>query len=194
MNASLSRFFILRVLCILKLFPRWLRLSTLSLLLLFASFLNGNAQPPIDYAVHANIIYHFTKYIDWPNDRKSGDFVIGVIGNMPLEKELKKISAYKTAGNRKIVVERFSASQSSYDCHILFVGESEKASIEIIAARTSNQATLLVSELQDGAQRGASINFLLVSERLKLEININNIKHRHLNIANELVRLGTVVK
>ena len=29
----------------------------------------------VNYSVHANIIYHFTKYINWPEDRKSGDFI-----------------------------------------------------------------------------------------------------------------------
>src|ERR1700704_3406195 len=51
--------------------------SLLILLLLLAP--ETNAQQATDYAVQANIIYHFTKYIDWPGYKKSGDFIIGII-------------------------------------------------------------------------------------------------------------------
>ncbi len=37
------------------------------------------AQDEINYAVYANILYRFTKYIDWPDDKKNGDFVIGLV-------------------------------------------------------------------------------------------------------------------
>ena len=38
-------------------------------------FLSGpresQAQQPMDYAVQANIIYRFTKYVDWPKNKKN---------------------------------------------------------------------------------------------------------------------------
>src|SRR5688500_10416091 len=81
---------------------RFFKLICLAMLLLLIPFFRGKAQHTMDYAVHANIIYHFTKYIDWPEDKKSGDFVIGVIGDTPLFNELKKIISNKTAGSQKI--------------------------------------------------------------------------------------------
>ena len=61
---------------------KW-RLKTLLILpvLVFSLF---QAWAQNVYAVHANIIYRFTKYINWPDDRKTGDFVIGVVGDTPL--------------------------------------------------------------------------------------------------------------
>src|SRR4051812_16053310 len=79
----------------------------------------------IDYAVHANIIYRCTKYIDWPDYKKSGDFVIGIVGDSPLYDELKNFTANKTVGTQKIVIKKMSSSTSSYDCHILFISEEE---------------------------------------------------------------------
>ena len=32
----------------------------------------------------ANFIYNFTKFFDWPQTEKSGDFVIGVLGSKSL--------------------------------------------------------------------------------------------------------------
>ena len=38
------------------------------------------AQQASDYTIQANIIYRFTKYIDWPKASRVGDFTIGVVG------------------------------------------------------------------------------------------------------------------
>ena len=176
---------------------RFLRLCKRIVLITFffsSSFINGRAQNLIDYSVHANIIYHFTKYIDWPPQKKTDDFIIVVIGESILFDELEKISANKKAGNQKIVVRNYSTSQTSYDCQILFLGEEESGFLKRIAARTENNPVLLVCEGKGTASKGACISFNVVSDRLKLEINKNNIDQRGLSIANELLRLGTLVK
>ncbi len=160
------------------------------MIVLVSPFFNGKAQNTMDYSVHANIIYHFTKYIDWPANRKSGDFIIGVVGETLLFDELKKIIANKKSwGTKKIVIKHFSPSQTSYDCQILFLNEEEGGSLKKIALRTENNSVLLVCEEEGAASKGACISFSIVSDRLKLEINKNNIDQRNLSIANELLRL-----
>lgn len=164
------------------------------LILFFSLSYKAKAQSSIDYSIHANIIYHFTKYIDWPESKKTGDFVIGIVGDTPLFDELKKVLANKTAGNQKIIIKKFSPSTNSFDCHILFLSEEEASSLKKICARTAESSILLVCEDEGAASRGACINFIVESQRLKLEINKNNIQHRRLNIASELLQLGTIVK
>lgn len=148
----------------------------------------------MDYAVHANIIYHFTKYVNWPENKRSESFVIGVVGETPLFDELKKNIANKTAGSRKIVIKKLSPSQQSYDAHILFLSDEESGSLKKITSRTEGAPILLVCESEGSASKGACINFNIVSDRLKLEINKNNIEQRQLSIATDLLRLGTIVK
>ena len=171
------------------------RCRRLICMILFFSFsYKGKAQSPVEYSIHANIIYHFTKYIDWPDNKKDGDFIIGVVGDTPLFDELKKVIGNKTAGNQKIIVKRFSSSNNSFDCQILFLSDEESSSLKKISARIAESSILLVCEDQGAASRGACINFNIESQRLKLEINKINIQQHRLNIASELLRLGTVVK
>src|SRR5665647_286837 len=85
-------------------------------ILLFLNISVIKAQQDLSYAVHANIIYRFTKYIDWPNYNNSGDFVIGIVGDTPLYNELKGFIANKTVGTRKIVIKKMSSSADSYNC------------------------------------------------------------------------------
>lgn len=149
-------------------------------------------QGEVNYAVHANIIYRFTKYINWPNDKKTGDFVIGIVGTSPLYNELKSFVSNKTVGNQRIVLRQFSAAASEYNCHILFISEDAGRSLKRIVAVTEGASTLIVSEGNELTRRGACINFNVVDEHLKLEINKTNIEQRNLNIANELLSLAVV--
>src|ERR1700694_2030302 len=143
----------------------------------------------VDYTIHANIIYRFTKYINWPETKKSGDFVIGIVGETPLVEALNAFTANKTVGSQKIVIKRFSHSEAVYGCHILFIGEEESDYFKKIVARTAGNSTLILSESDGLALRGGCINFIVVSDHLKLEINKNNIEQRHLSIASELLQL-----
>ncbi|MDO6430844.1 YfiR family protein [Flavitalea sp. BT771] len=165
-------------------------LAALSLM----SLTSIKAQHETDYKVHANIIYRFTKYIDWPADKKSGDFIIGIVGDSPLYDELKSLSVSKTVGSQKIVVVKMSPSANAYSCHMLFISDEESASIKRIAALTAGTAILIISESDGLARKGSCINFITVDERLKLEINKGNVEQRNLRIASELLELGIIIK
>ena len=155
---------------------------------------SAHAQQGKGYSVHANIIYHFTKYVDWPDNLKTGDFVIGVIAEPALYDELSKIAASKMVGAQRLVVKKFPAGAATYSCHILFVSDEESGEIKKIAAASANLPMLLVTESEGAARKGACINFAIIDDRLRLEINKNNIEKRDLHIATDLLQLGTVVK
>lgn len=147
-----------------------------------------------NYAVYANIIYRFTKYIDWPGNKKNGPFIIGIVGDTPLYEELKSLSANKTVGSQKISVTRISPSAPAYPCHLLFITEEESGSTKRIAEITEGDPVLIVTESRGLAHKGACINFLTVGDHLKLEINKNNIDQRNLRVASELLELATIIK
>ncbi|GAB3911294.1 YfiR family protein [Mucilaginibacter boryungensis] len=152
-----------------------------------------SAQLATDYKVHANIIYRFTKYIEWPESKQTGDFVIGVLGDSPLYEELGTLTANKSVGNQKIVVKKVSPGAASYTCQMLFISQDESRSLKRISLLTQDQPVLLITEENGLAKKGSCINFIIVDEHLKLEINKNNVLSRSLNIASELLKLATIV-
>ena len=177
-----------------------MKTTLVSCLLLFLFILlpglskKSQAQQPADYEIQANIIYRFTKYIKWPDTKKTSDFIIGIVGDSPLSDALKVFTAGKTAANRKIIIKRFSASAAIFDCQILFISGDESNNLKKIALKTASNPLLIVTEEDGLALKGSCINFTVVADHLKLEINKNNIEQRDLNIASELLQLGTVVK
>src|SRR5689334_14887277 len=140
-----------------------LKRSKFFVLVLLFIFLSGRSwgQSSSDYAVHANIIYRFTKYIDWPAEKKKGDFVIAVVGDSPLYEEMKKSIEGKMVGEQKITVKEFSVSANLTACNILFVSEEESSDIKKIAARTAWAPVLILYESEGSARSGSCINFSL---------------------------------
>ncbi len=174
---------------------RLLHFKTIGLVVILLLFASGiRAQQNTDYAVQANIIYHITKYINWPDNKKTGDFIIGIVGDSPLYDQLKITLANKKAGTQNIVIKKISSSAASFTCHILFLSEDESDNIKKINSRTSGHATLMISESEGLARKGACINFAIAEDKLKLEINKHNIEDRGLDIASELLQLGQIVK
>ena len=152
------------------------------------------AQQEGNYGIYANIIYRFTKYINWPEDKKTGDFVIGIVGDSPLYEELRNFTAGKSVGNQKIVIRKAPSAATYGNCQILFVCEDESGSLKKIATLTAGTPVLLLSESEGLARKGSCINFTIIDDHLKLEINRNNIGQRNLGIASELLSLGIIVQ
>ncbi|MEO6316195.1 MAG: YfiR family protein [Chitinophagaceae bacterium] len=161
---------------------------------LLLSAANLAAQQGNNDAVNANIIYHFTKYINWPPEKKSKNFVIGIVGETGLYDELKNTTAGKMAGNQNIVIRRYKASAKIFDCQILFITDEEGGDLKKLVVATTGNPILIVTESEGLAKQGSCINFVIADDHLKLEINKTNIEKRNLNIASDLLKLGVVVK
>jgi hypothetical protein len=80
----------------------WLdKLTMVAVIFFLTGMRPSQAQQPMDYAIQANIIYRFTKYIEWPESKKTGDFIIGIVGESPLTEQLQSFIINKTTERRK---------------------------------------------------------------------------------------------
>jgi YfiR/HmsC-like len=165
-----------------------------SIFILMMVWSNARCQS-IDYSVHANIVYHITKYIEWPENKRTGDFVIGIIGDSPLFDHLKSLSINKSVNGQKIIIKNISASSNDVlKCQILFISEEENHSVKRIAANSEGMPVLIITESEGLALKGSCINFIIEDDHLKLEINKKNIESKNIKIASELMSLGKLVQ
>jgi hypothetical protein len=154
----------------------------------------SHAQQATNYNLHANIIYRFTKYIDWPAEKKNGHFVIGIIGDSPLFEELRDFVKNKSVGSQDIIVRKVDPSAGVFNCHILFIGEDESGTLKRISGLTTGTSTLIITESAGLAKKGSCINLVITNEHIKLEFNTTNIAKHNLDIATELLQLGVIIK
>ncbi|MEN8119363.1 MAG: YfiR family protein [Bacteroidota bacterium] len=155
------------------------------LFILFGNRFNANGQ---DEKFQALIMYNFTKLLDWPD--KSGDFVISVIGNVELVKELKEYTADRKAGGvQDIIVKKVLISELG-NCQMIYVGSSESSNLNKIIEIMGSNNTLLITEKNGLTDEGASISFVKINGAWKFQFNELNIKTQGLKVSSDFKELG----
>jgi hypothetical protein len=101
----------------------------------------------------ANSIYSFTRFVNWPNESKSGDFVITVISNKPVFDELQTLTAGKSVGMQPIKVLHLRSVDELTDySHIVFLGGSVGVPIRKLVQKTFGHKNLLITECEGMTQ------------------------------------------
>ena len=125
----------------------------------------------------ANFIYNFTKFFDWPQTEKTGDFVIGVLGSREIASELEKVTNGKKNITQNIVIKYFNKIDQVSKCHVIFVSSFKSNKIANIHSKTGVHC-LIISDSNSAIEKGAVIQFILEGDRLKYEFSRNNaLKH-----------------
>ncbi|MFN8257160.1 MAG: YfiR family protein [Bacteroidales bacterium] len=157
----------------------------LTLLLLMPLFNGIFAQ---DVKFQALMIYNFTKLIDWPN--KSGNFVIKVVGNPELAKELKEFTVDRKAGGKQDFDIQKAEMVNIDNCNILFIGIAESGNLEQILNKLGTNPTLIVTEKSDLVVKGAGVSFVKTEGSWKFQYSEENIKKKGLKISLDFKELG----
>ncbi|MCF6240527.1 MAG: YfiR family protein [Bacteroidales bacterium] len=144
-----------------------------------------NAQ---DAKFQSLIIYNFTKLLDWPD--KSGDFIIEVVGNAELAKELKDFTqTRKVAGMQNIVVKKVLPADVS-NAQIIVVGYADSDKLESIIEKAGNRNTLIVTEKSGLTKKGAGISLKKEKGVWQFQYDEQNIKKYGLKISADFKELG----
>ena len=138
-------------------------------------------------------IYNFTKYIDWPAEYKTGNFVVGVLGDATITRELQKMARTKKAGTQTIEIKTFKTVADVSKCHILFIPSSKSSFISQIAKKVGAKSTLIIGEKEGLTRNGAAINFVLKDNKQKFELSKKNAAKHKLKVSSSLEKLAIIV-
>ena len=162
----------------------------LILITIFCFHIQVKAQA--HYKLYAGFMYHFAKFTQWPSNRQSGDFVIGVIGSKDMAAAAKALSGSKKVGARKIVVKELTSSADAKNCHILFVADSKKGELAKATAIAKANKILLITETPNATSKGSTINFVQAGGKVKFELSKSAAASQGLKISSELQKLAII--
>ncbi len=145
------------------------------------------------YNYYQIFIYNFAKYIQWPTDKQSGDFVIGVLGDSPITENLNKMAALKKVGAQTIKIVIFQSVNEINSCHMLFVPLEKSSSIAAVKSRLADNSTLIITEKDGMAKQGSNINFIVVDGKLRFELNREETEKSNLKISSDLIKLAILI-
>src|SRR5258708_33536394 len=79
------------------------------------------AQDRPIHEIYSMMVFNFIKYVQWPDHDKTGEFVIGVVGNNEVYNTLTTWYGGKTKGDKTYLIEKFAKSSEVNDWHFVFI-------------------------------------------------------------------------
>jgi YfiR/HmsC-like len=152
---------------------------------------------PTEYQVKATYLYHFTQFVQWPQNtapNSSETFPICVLGKDPLQADLEAVLAGASVYGKSVMVTRISVVEEGSDCRILFISSSEANQLERILASVGRTSVLTVSDMPSFTQRGGMIQFTSEGNRIRFAVNLTSAAEAGLTLSSELLKLAVSVR
>ncbi|MFY8001275.1 MAG: YfiR family protein [Candidatus Kapaibacteriota bacterium] len=141
-------------------------------------------------------IYNITRYVYFPPNKTTGDFIIGVLGRTDVGSSLERTATVKKAGltGQTIrVVVYDSPVQAMSECHLVFVSDKFISRIGQVAKILKGQPTLIITEGPNNANGIPAISMLSSGEK-KFQVNNKAIEEVNLKVSADFLRFATVVQ
>lgn len=158
--------------------------------LLSASVAGAGEAGPTEYQVKAAFLYHFVKFIDWPDS--SSLLKVCVIGEDPFGMDTDAIEG-KTAAGKVLSVARIRSVHEMKKCQMVFISSSENERLESILTAAQGLNLLTVGDAAGYAGRGVIINFYKDQGKVRFEINRDAAGRSGLKISAKLFSISRIV-
>lgn len=150
----------------------------------------ANAQN--QYDVYAGFMFHFGKYVQWPDNMQTGDFVVGVVGNSAMKTKLDNLAASKNINGRKIVIKKVVSAADVEGCNILFIPASDISQVASLKGAAKSKKVLLVTEGDGNISKGSIFNFIEKDGKVRFEFSQAEADAHGLKVSSDLVKLAIV--
>jgi len=152
---------------------------------------------PTEYQVKATYLYHFTRFVQWPQNAAPNSyetFPICVLGQDPFQSDLDAVLAGASVYGKSVMVTRILTVEGSSGCRILFISSSEANQLEGILASVGKSGVLTVSDMPYFTQRGGMIQFTSEGNRVRFAVNLTSAAEAGLTLSSELLKLAISVR
>ncbi len=197
-NSSLQVFFMQRT---LKAFASTCKVLLFSLLLTgsllakpVTSSVNAQDATSIEYKVKAAYIFKFFKFFEWNNSDSTTPkqpFRVGVFGDSPIYAALENLS--KVSGGERIILKKIKLGDSLEGLHLLFLSKNSKDSFNKVFQESQSLSILTVGEETSFCLKGGAVNFIIVNEKVKFEINRQAAKKAGIKVSSRILKAAKVV-
>ncbi|MEO9484755.1 MAG: YfiR family protein [Ekhidna sp.] len=162
----------------------------LSFLLIITFSLLAQAQMEKYKAI---FLYKFAQNFEWPSDKISENYKIGIFGDVPLYDELIKLTNGRTINGKSIEVVKYTPGNDLGTLCILFISDKNKDTIELMSKAGKASNTVIVGESPGLSKKGACINFISNGNSLKFELNETNLKESKVKASGSIKSLAILV-
>lgn len=131
-------------------------------------------------------VFNFIKYTTWP--QKKSVVHVGVIGNSPIEEELRRLFSKKTGNGSTYAVKRIATAEAK-TVDVIIVSQQATEQMKAIEKLTAHTPILIITEKENMARQGACISFFIDEEndyKTGYQLSIRNCKARGLSVSEQI--------
>jgi hypothetical protein len=156
----------------------------------------AHGQKVDEYQVKAAFMYNFAKFVDWPAQTFHSPvqpIVFCVLGQTPLSRALGDELEGKIVDRRPLVFHQLTDSKQAGQCQVLFIVSPDNKALRRTLDELKSLNVLTVGEVEDFANEGGIVRFILEAGRVRLEFNLDAADEAKLRISSRLLSLGRAV-
>jgi hypothetical protein len=162
-----------------------------ALLACIPAFSSIAGQPSTEYRIKAAFLYNFTSFVTWPETLAGQTgFTLCVFGNDPFGALLDKLAG-KPVNNTKLVVRRLESLALLDQCQLVFISEISSDRVDAALAMLHRLPVLTVSDMHGFTELGGIIEFRIIENKVRFDINLNAAESAGLSISSKLLSLAT---
>jgi hypothetical protein len=161
------------------------------------SFCSSSFSQTREYELKAVFLYNFTQFVAWPESAFTAPdmpFQLCLTGEDPFGHTLDEAVTSEKVGRHQIVVRRILDVENASSCQMIFVPEKNLSTLNQILTIVKGSPVLVVGDEGDSAEKGATIGFLVVNQRIRLRINLRSARLANLTISSKLLKLSDVIE
>jgi hypothetical protein len=169
-------------------------LAGMLMLLLMPAQIKGELQ---EYEVKAAFLFNFAQFCEWPKEAfasTNSPMVIGILGQDHFGEALDGLIRDESIAGHKLEVRRFRSVSDVRECQLLFVSRSESSRVDRILAGLQGRPILTVSDIDRFAFHGGMIRLYTDQKKIRLRINIAEVRKAGLNINSKVLNLAEIVQ
>jgi hypothetical protein len=151
----------------------------------------------LERRVKAAYIFKFAGYVEWPEgafSQPDTPVTVAVFGDDEMAAELAQITAGRAIDGRPVRIKKTRDPDAAADAHMLFVGRAEIARLPQLAKHVRAKPVLILTDAQGALDQGSMINFLLIQQRVKFEISLEEAERRGLKLSSRLLAVAHNVR
>lgn len=138
--------------------------------------------------VKAAFLYHFGTYVQWPAGAPADDAItIAVLGDDEVAAQLAQFLPGRRIQERPVEVRTLARIDELGDAEVLFIGREQNPRLTQVIAAVAGRPTLVVTDDDNGLDRGAMVNFQLVDSRVRFEISVPRAEEAGLTLSSRLL-------
>jgi hypothetical protein len=147
--------------------------------------------------IRAALVYKIARFASWPESvlSASGNFILCFHASDGVQDALSGIEERRIHGRNAQLrsVQRLD-SQSIAGCHILYLPNTVGEVPQPVRLQVRAGSVLVISDDPGAAHRGGMIAMIEESNRIRLEVNLAEVRAAGLRISAPLLQLATVIE